>query len=305
MPNPYIWEMKVLMDVNLLSPEEFEEIKQIGGVNFTTEEEQSEECQKHMANYRDTQTMDELLMQRYWMSEFQWLSSGEPHRVLREAELIHQHQLAHPSFLPDSSLVECLKDAQTMLEDNADVASALEKVFDLIGAAEEHYELTEGITYDTAALASTDGAVAFRELKRVVYTYTSAQLDKAQKLRRAIAPLEQISKEAYVLLVQLYDGFENPEEAAEPYCRSGLVMQQLQEPDAEFVAAGLQWCLQAAPEVVRYMDHSGELGRILLGIQNDPKSASPVLDDVKALLQVLGTSAAEESGKRHRDAPAE
>ena len=50
------------------------------------------------------------------------------------------------------------------------------------------------------------------------------------------------------------------------------------------------------------MDHSGELGRILLGIQNDPKSASPVLDDVKALLQVLGTSAAEESGKRHRDA---
>ena len=85
----YIWEMKVLMDVNLLSPEEFEEIKQIGGVNFTTEEEQSEECQKHMANYRDTQTMDELLMQRYWTSEFQWLSFGEPHRVLREAKLIH------------------------------------------------------------------------------------------------------------------------------------------------------------------------------------------------------------------------
>ena len=69
-------------------------------------------------------------------------------------------------------------------------------------------------------------------------------------------------------------------------------MQQLQESDAEFVAAGLQWCLHVAPEVVCYMDHSGELGRILLGIQNDPKSASPVLDDVKALLQVLGTSAA-------------
>jgi hypothetical protein len=51
--------------------------------------------------------------------------------------------------------------------------------------------------------------------------------------------------------------------------------------------------LHAAPEVVRYMDHNGELGRIMLGIQNDPKSASPVLDDVKALLQVLGTSAAE------------